>query len=309
MSRVKRQSKIQMIPVEDVYVVNPRLRNKKVFDGIIDNIIKVGLKRPITVTPSSSDKGKAYDLVCGQGRLEAFRACGQSHIPAMVIEASEEQALIMSLVENLARRQHHTLDLLQGIEILRKQGYDGKEIAAKTGLGYDYVHAIINLMNRGEERLLAAVESGRIPVNVAIQIADTPDESIQQALHELYESKKLRGTKLLFAQRLIESRRLGGKMRRIDEPTRKRLQKERLQKGGSSVTAQEVLKIYQKEVDRKKLLARKAEQAGNHLLFVMEALKRLFQEEHFNTLLRAEGLTTLPKSLSELITGKDRGHG
>lgn len=304
MSKSKRQSKIEMISVEDIYVLNPRIRNKKVFDGIIDNIAKVGLKRPITVTPARSDKGKAYDLVCGQGRLEAFMACGQTHIPAMVIEASEEQALIMSLVENLARRQHHTIDLLQGIEILKKQGYDGKEIAAKTGLGYDYVHAILNLMNRGEERLLAAVESGRMPISVAIKIAETSDEAIQQALHELYESKKLRGAKLLFAQRLIESRRLRGKLRRVDEVTRKRHPR-----GAGNVTAQEILKIYQKEVDRKRLLSRKAEQAGNRLLFVMEALRRLFQEEHFNSLLRAEGLTTLPKPLAEIMTGKDQGHG
>lgn len=305
MSKEKRQSKIQMISVDDIYVLNPRIRNKKVFDGIIDNITKVGLKRPITVTTSSSNKDKAYDLVCGQGRLEAFIACGQSHIPAMVIEASEEQALIMSLVENLARRQQHTLDLLQGIEILQKQGYDGKAIAAKTGLGYDYVHSIINLMKRGEERLLAAVEAGRMPISVAIKIAETPDDAMQQALHEIYESKQLRGTKLLFAQRLIESRRLRGKTRRVSNDTNRK----RLPRGTSNVTAQEVLKIYQKEVDRKRLLTRKAEQAGNRLLFVIEALRRLFQEEHFNVLLRAEGLNTLPKPLAEIMTGKDHGHG
>lgn len=304
MSRAKRASKIQMIPVDDVYVVNPRIRNKKVFDGIIDNIAKVGLKRPITVTPARSNKGKTYDLVCGQGRLEAFIACTQTHIPAMVIEASEEQALIMSLVENLARRQHHTLDLLQGIEILKKQGYDSKTIAAKTGLGYDYVNSIMNLMNRGEERLVSAVEAGRMPISVALKIAETPDEAMQQALHELYESKQLRGAKLLFAQRLIESRRRRGKHRRIDT-----LHQKRIKPGKSGVTAHEVLKIYHKEVDRKRLLTRKAEQAGNRLLFVTEALRRLFQEEHFNALLRAEGLTTLPKPLSELMQGKENGHG
>ncbi|GJL85312.1 MAG: chromosome partitioning protein ParB [Micavibrio sp.] len=304
MSKEKGQSKIEMIAVDDIFVMNPRIRNKKVFDGIIDNIAKVGLKRPITVILSQSNKGKTYDLVCGQGRLEAFVACEQSHIPAIIIDATEEQALIMSLVENLARRQHHTLDLLQGVEILKKQGYDAKEIAAKTGLGYDYINDIINLMDRGEERLLTAVETGRMPISVAIKISETPDDDIQQSLHELYETKQLRGAKLLFAQRLIQSRRLRGKNRRTDDPNRKRVQK-----GTSNVTAQEILKVYHKEVDRKRLLTRKAEQANDRLLFVMEALKRLFQEEHFNTLLRAEGLTTLPKPLAELMAGKDSTHG
>ena len=143
----KEQPKIEMIALEDIYVLNPRIRNRKVFSGIIDNIVKVGLKRPITITLSQSNSSKKYDLVCGQGRMEAFKACGQTHIPAIIIEATEEEALIMSLVENLARRQHHSLDLLQGIEILKKQGYDGKEIAEKTGLGYDYINDILNLMD------------------------------------------------------------------------------------------------------------------------------------------------------------------
>ena len=298
------QGPIQKIEVHDIYVANPRLRNKKVFEDIVDNIMKVGLKRPITVTPAQTGKGKNYDLVCGQGRLEAFIACGQTHIPARIINASEEQAMIMSLVENLARRQHYSLDLLQGIEILKKQGYDGKTIAAKTGLGYDYTNAILNLMNRGEERLLAAVEAGRMPISVAIKIAETPDETMQHALHEIYESKELRGARLLFAQRLVESRRLRGKTRRIDDPNRKRQSK-----SDGNVTAQEVLKIYQKEVDRKRLLTRKAEQANNRLLFVVEALRRLFREEHFNALLRAEGLATLPKPLAELLNKSDHRHG
>lgn len=42
-------SKIVMIPIEKVNVLNPRVRNKKVFAEITDNIADVGLKRPITV--------------------------------------------------------------------------------------------------------------------------------------------------------------------------------------------------------------------------------------------------------------------
>lgn len=300
MNRGKRQSQIKMLPVDDIYVVNPRIRNKKIFSGIVDNIAQVGLKRPITVTPANSPDGKPYDLVCGQGRLEAFIACGQRHIPAMIIEASEEQALIMSLVENLARRQRSPVDLLQGIEILKKQGYDTKSIAAKTGLAHDYVGAIIKLMNQGEQRLLSAVEAGRMPITVAIKIAETPDDSIQQALHELYETKQLRGAKLLLAQRLIETRRRRGKAEFSRDPASRRSGKTT-----SKVTAREVLKIYQKEVDKKRLMTHKAERASNHLLFIMEALRRLLQEEHFNALLRAEKLTTLPKQLAELMAGGD----
>lgn len=128
-------SKVTMIEIDKINILNPRLRNKKIFTQVIDNIVQVGLKRPITVTPcNSGTEGKEYDLVCGQGRLEAFLSCGQTHIPAIVIDATEEQALIMSLVENLARRHQRAQDLLQAIEILKKQGYSIREISEKTGL-------------------------------------------------------------------------------------------------------------------------------------------------------------------------------
>ena len=86
-----RNNKIQSIKIEDIHILNPRVRNKRVFADIVENITSVGLKRPITVTKSESPvEGKLYDLVCGQGRLEAFIECGYSEIPAIVIDADQE---------------------------------------------------------------------------------------------------------------------------------------------------------------------------------------------------------------------------
>lgn len=303
MSKEKRSSKIKMIPIDKINVLNPRVRNKKIFGDITDNIAQVGLKRPITVTPCQSGaEGKDYDLVCGQGRLEAFLACGQKEIPALVINVDEEQALIMSLVENLARRQHRALDLLQGLEILRKQGHDLKTIAAKTGLSMEYVTAVLNLMERGEERLLAAVEAGQIPISLAVVIAQSPGGD-QRALQEAYEKNLLRGKKLLVAQRLIEVRRSQGKSLRLDRADKGKGRR------SDQLSAQDVLKVYQKDVDRKRSLTRKAEQVNNSLLFVTEALRQLLREDHFNTLLRAEGLSTMPKQLVALLDEKGRAHG
>src|SRR5215470_14780466 len=97
---------VKMIPVDQINILNPRSRNQGTFNSIVSNISNIGLKRPITVAycPEPSG-GKRYDLVCGQGRLEAFIALGQTEIPAIVREASKEDCFLMSLVENVARRQ------------------------------------------------------------------------------------------------------------------------------------------------------------------------------------------------------------
>ena len=116
-----------MIPIDRIDVLNPRERNDRAFDEIVVNIKAIGLKKPITVTPATRDDGgERYLLVCGEGRLKAFKSWAKPTIPALVVEASDEDAFIMSLAENIARRQCRPLELLAGIEQLRDKGYNSK---------------------------------------------------------------------------------------------------------------------------------------------------------------------------------------
>ena len=165
MKKKRSASPVEQVPLDKITVVNPRARNRKVFEGIVKNIGQIGLKRPITVIRKSGPDGDRFDLVCGQGRLEAYRSLGQSEIPALVVEATDEDGLVMSLVENIARRQHRAIDLLHDIEGMKRRGYSEDQIAAKTDLTVEYVRGVIRLIEGGEDRLLRAVESGAIPVS------------------------------------------------------------------------------------------------------------------------------------------------
>src|SRR5688572_16557285 len=102
-------SQVKAVPIAAITVLNPRSRNKKIFQELVTSIEHLGLKKPITV--AARGDGSGYDLVCGQGRLEAFVALGETEIPAVIVEASHEDCFVMSLVENLARRQHSPLEL------------------------------------------------------------------------------------------------------------------------------------------------------------------------------------------------------
>jgi ParB family transcriptional regulator, chromosome partitioning protein len=168
----------ELIPIDRITVVNPRVRSRKAFEEIVQNIAELGLKRPITVAEHESTDGPRYDLVCGQGRLEAFQELGQTEIPAIIITASSEDCLVMSLVENLARRQHRALDLLRDIKGLKERGYSEAEIARKTHLSMKYVRGVAKLLESREHRLLRAVESGKIPVSVAVDIAEAEDTAV-----------------------------------------------------------------------------------------------------------------------------------
>ena len=279
---------IRMIPVDQITVVNPRVRNKRGFKEIVANIAEIGLKKPITVTGRDHPDGQRFDLVCGQGRLEAYQALGQREIPALVVEANSEDCLVMSLVENLARRQHRAIDLLHDIEGLKRRGYSESEIARKTNLTLEYTRGVIHLLEGGEHRLLRAVESHHIPVSVAVEIAETDDTGAQRALQQAYEKNVLRGRKLLIVKRLIEQRRRRGKGLRTIDPKRER-----------TLSLDGLLRTYREDTDKKRILVRKAEATRDWLVFATEALRKLFADENFVTLLRAEKLDTLPRNLGD----------
>lgn len=279
---------VELIPLDLITVVNPRARNKRIFKEIIANIGELGLKKPITVARRIHSDGSHYDLICGQGRLEAYRALGQREIPALVVEADGEDCLVMSLVENLARRQHRAIDLLHDIAGLKRRGYGEAEIAQKTGLSLEYVRGVIRLLERGEHRLLRAVESRQIPVSVAVQIAETDDTGVQNALQQAYENKLLRGRKLMTVKRLIEQRRRRGKGLRTTVAKREQ-----------TLSSDALLRVYREDADKKLLLVRKAQATRDRLVFVTEALRTLLEDEHFVTLLRAEALDTLPRNLAD----------
>ena len=183
---------IELIPIDQIRVMNPRARDPKRFKQIMRSIGAVGLKRPITVTrrPGTTGEDSVYDLVCGQGRLEAYIQLGETAIPAIVREASKEDRLVMSLVENLARRRPATFDHVVQIARLRDEGYSATVIATKIGLHQTFVSGVLNLWDHGEERLIRGVEQGLMPLSVAIEVARAPDLDAQRVIADLYAATR-----------------------------------------------------------------------------------------------------------------------
>lgn len=286
--------RVEMIPIDLITVVNPRVRNKKTFKEIVENISQLGLKKPITVSRRMEAGGPYYDLVCGQGRLEAYKSLGQSEVPALVVSADSEDCLIASLVENCARRQHRAIDLLQDIRGMQERGYSSIEVARKTGLTLEYVHGVARLIEKGEQRLLRSVETGVIPVSVAVEIAEADDHDVQSALSLAYERGLLKGKRLIAAKRLIELRRRRGKgLANGESKARKRM------------SADALVKAYREDTERKRALIRRTENTRDRLLIITEAIRRLARDEQFVALLEDEGLATMPESIGTRLKSSE----
>ncbi|QAY78081.1 ParB/RepB/Spo0J family partition protein [Sphingosinicella sp. BN140058] len=293
MIAVEPEPNVEWIPLDRIEVVNPRSRGRRAFKEMVDNIGQIGLKRPITVRRRKEAQEEGYELVCGQGRLEAYRVLGQKEVPAFVVAAEPEDCLIASLVENCARRQHSAIDLLQDIGGMRQRGYSVAEIAQKTGLSAEYVHGVARLLEQGEQRLLQSVEARALPISVALEIAEAEDQDVQRALQNAYDAGLLRGRRLIAAKRLIEARRQRGKQigkRDVSQP-------EKLSTAG-------LVRAYRQDAERKREMIRRANATKDRLMLVIEAVRRLLRDDGFTALLAAEGLDTMPEKIAARVAGK-----
>jgi ParB family chromosome partitioning protein len=286
---------VEMIPLEQITVLNPRSRNRKHHQDIVDNIEAVGLKRPITVRRRSDTGEACYDLVCGQGRFEAFKQLGQREIPAVIVEAEEDDCLVMSLVENIARRQHRPIDLMAEVGALHSRGYSDMQISQKIGRSANWVYMVVQLLEKGEQKLLDAVETGLMPITLAIDISRAHNADAQNVLLEAFEAGKLRGKRMGQVRRLLDQR-----MRRHKGVPDSGFNRKAPQRRLSSA---DLMRLYESEAERQRILVKKSDFTQARLLFLIEALKDLIADEAFCTLLRAESLSTMPRVLAARVGG------
>lgn len=284
------KTEIEWIPIAEIRVVNPRSRSKTRFHDIVANIGAIGLKRPITVARRELDPdGTRYDLICGQGRMEGCRLLGETTVPAVVSDASREEQLLMSLVENIARHPPSNRDLIREVKSLRGRNYKTDDIAGKLGLDRAYVYGIIHLVEHSEAALVQAVEAGRLPISVAVEIATGNDHEVQLALSEAYQKGDLRGARLKNAKQIVAQRIARQRKAGKTAQTRRK------------ITGETLVREYKDRIREQRQLVKKANRTKEQLLLLVTAIRRLLTDDHFVTLLRAENLSDMPEQLATRI--------
>lgn len=283
------------IPLDRIRIINPRGRGKRQHRAIVESIASVGLKRPITVSPHGGADGESsFDLVCGQGRIEAVRMLGHTSIPARIVESDELGCLEMSLVENVARRNHAPVELLRDVEAMVKSGQPLQDVAMKVGLSLSYLQSLLTLLEQGEERLVAAVERGTLPIGLAISIARSADTELQLALADAYADGTLKARQLAVVRRIIDQRlkNRGCQRSRGHRATTR-----------GAFTPEKLRKIYVRESERQHLLMKKADMVHAQLILVVASLRELLADREFTELLHQENLSSMPRVLADRING------
>jgi ParB family chromosome partitioning protein len=83
-------------------------------DELTASITGSGVLAPILVRP----KGDMYEVIAGSRRVAAARRAGHTTIPAIVVEVTDARAKLLSLIENLQRKDISIIERVEGYKAL-----------------------------------------------------------------------------------------------------------------------------------------------------------------------------------------------
>ena len=198
--------RIHQLPIDKI-VPNPR-QPRRHFDEqalreLAESIRQHGVLQPLSVQRTAG----GYVLVAGERRLRAAGMAGLTHVPCLLVRASDEDSAVLALIENLQRCDLHYLEEAQAIaRLIAQYGLSQEEAARRLGRSQSAVanklrllrlsegcaallrqyglterHARAVLRLEGEERQLAALRKmGEAGMNVA-----AAEAYVEELLHEV----------------------------------------------------------------------------------------------------------------------------
>jgi len=269
-------NQIHMLEISKIKVVIPRSRNKFKHAEITDSIDTSGLRKPITVR-RIADRKYEFALICGQGRLESLSALGEELIPAFILDIDE----------NMARVIPRAGEQFQRIKEMNEQGLSNKEISYSTGLSLHWITSLTMLISKGENKLLSAVESGSIPISLAVEIARVDFEGGQELLIKAFDEGLIKHKDVGKIRDILDSR---------DEGLKGFLNNSfGVAKKKKKLTTDELKQIYQDNISQHRKIKNKAEYVERNLLIASQIFKELSDNEEFSKILDEESLNEVVK--------------
>jgi ParB family chromosome partitioning protein len=150
---------------------------------LTQSIAASGVVQPIVVRPLSEGR---YQLITGERRWLASRKAGKATIPAIVRQASDEQTLEMTIVENLQRADLNPMEQARAYQRLSQDfKMTQEQMATRTGKERASVANFLRLL-RLPDPIQHKVESGDLSFGHArtLLALDSP-ESITAAAQKV----------------------------------------------------------------------------------------------------------------------------
>ena len=138
------------VPIE---FLRPNPRNpRKYFDEehlqeLADSIRERGLIQPIVVRPVARTPD-AFEIIAGERRWRAAQRAGVHDVPIHLIEATDQEALELAIVENIQRADLNPLEEAGGYDqLMREFAYTQADLAKVIGKSRSHVANTLRLLN------------------------------------------------------------------------------------------------------------------------------------------------------------------
>jgi ParB family transcriptional regulator, chromosome partitioning protein len=154
-----------------------------------------GVVQPILVRPLASGR---FQLIAGERRWRASQLAGKKTVPALLRQVSDEQALEITIVENLQRADLNPMEQARAFERLSREFHMTQEqIATRTGKDRVSVSNYMRLLSMPES-VQKLVEAGQLTFGHAKAL-------LGLKLHPDYEKMAQRAANLSLSVRQTET--------------------------------------------------------------------------------------------------------
>jgi len=170
------------VPVEQIHP-SPRQPRKR-FDheataGLAESIRAQGIIQPVVLRPRPAG---GYELIAGERRWRAAREANLATLPALIRDAADRDALLLGLVENVAREELSPIEEARAYAILADEfELSLGEIAERVGGSKPAVSNRLRLLELPDD-ILVLVERGDLTEGHARAVLAVPDNEGRRRL-------------------------------------------------------------------------------------------------------------------------------
>jgi ParB family chromosome partitioning protein len=214
--------------------------NEEQLAELAASIAANGVVQPVLVRPLA---GGRFQLIAGERRWRASRLAGKTTVPAILRQVSDEQAMEITIVENLQRADLNAMEQARAFERLSREFHMTQEqMAQRTGKDRATVANFLRLLKLPTS-IQSRVESGALSFGHARALLALQEfEQIEAAAQRIVDnSLSVRQTETL-VQELIDPSRKSRKAPKPEPPVDANVRdaQERLQRAlGLKVTIED----------------------------------------------------------------------
>ena len=165
-----------------IYKIEPNpLQPRKQFDdlelqALADSITANGLIQPLALRRLPNGY---YQIIAGERRWRACRLAGLEEVPAVILEADDQKAMELALIENLQRQDLNPVEEALGYQsLMQDYALTQEQVAQQVGKSRPAIANALRLLQLPEE-ILDVLASGALSAGHARALLQLQDAHLQ----------------------------------------------------------------------------------------------------------------------------------